>query len=102
MDEVLKLKAEGGLIYQRDGDGWTVVASTLAGPAGMEDEMRELAELLAEAPKLKQQRDELLAACEALVVGMQRPENIADQLSALKLAGEAIKRAREAESDDAR
>ena len=27
----MKLKAENGLIYQRDGDGWTVVASCITG-----------------------------------------------------------------------
>jgi len=49
-----ELKAKNGLIYEKDGDGWTVVASCITGIA---TEAQELAELLASAPKLE-------AACE--------------------------------------
>jgi len=57
-----KLKAENGLIYEKDGDGWTVVASCITGTP----RDNELAALLAQAPKLKEQRDDLLEACEAI------------------------------------
>jgi len=56
------LKAKRGLIYQQDGDGWIVVASCVTGTP----QDNELAALLAQAPKLKEQRDDLLAACEAI------------------------------------
>jgi len=39
----MELKAENGLIYQRDGDGWTVAASCLS---GAQEEAEALAETL--------------------------------------------------------
>lgn len=58
----MELKREGCLIYARDGDGWTVVASTLA-CTGLD---AELAQLFASAPEVKRQRDELLKAGQAV------------------------------------
>lgn len=66
MTEQLVLKAERGLIYQQQTDGgWWVCASALSHRPGMAQESYDLAQLMAAAPELKKQRNELLAAAEA-------------------------------------
>ena len=93
----MELKADNGLIYQRDGDGWTVVASCISG--GTLDE--DLARLLAQAPKLKEQRDELLAACEELVSQMNPlPSCDCGRCQALRKAETTIAKARGEGTDE--
>ena len=81
---MIPMKAEGGLVYRKDGDGWTVVASCLAGAP--DDEV--LAETFASVPKMY---DALRAAREAILYGEQIPGyHSDDELHALELIEEVL------------
>jgi len=96
----MELKAENGLIYQRDGDGWTVVASAITGTpedTGLAEDLAEAyrgADAIRRVSDLQWQlvkcRAALRAAREA-INGPQVPGFLTnEELGALELIAEAL------------